>query len=112
MGNLSILAVLALAALLEAGGDALIRSGLHAPMLAVRLGFLAVGCVVLFSYGVTVNLAPWDFGKLLGVYVALFFVVAQAINYFGFGMAPTMPIYIGGSLIVAGGLVMTFWRVS
>jgi small multidrug resistance family-3 protein len=112
MGNLSILAVLALAALLEAGGDALVRSGLHAPALATRIGFMAAGCAVLFAYGVTVNLPPWDFGKLLGVYVTLFFIVAQAINYFGFGVAPTLPIYAGGALIIAGGLVMTFWRAS
>lgn len=112
MGNLSVLLILAVAALLEAGGDALVRTGLHGPTLATRAGYMAVGCAVLFAYGVTVNLPPWDFGKLLGVYVALFFVVAQLINYFGFGMQPTLPIYAGGILIVSGGLVMTFWRVS
>ena len=72
MNNLTILLVLILAALLEAGGDALARSGLHAAALPVRLGFFAVGAVVLFSYGITVNLPNWDFGRLLASMSCLF----------------------------------------
>ena len=68
-----------------------------------------LGAAVLFSYGITVNAPPWDFGRLLGVYVTLFFLVAQAINWFGFGLQPTLPIIIGGTLIIAGGLTITFW---
>jgi hypothetical protein len=110
MKSVAILVVLALAATLEAGGDALVRSGLHASALASRIGFLAAGATILFAYGVSVNLPPWDFGRLLGVYVALFFVVAQFINFFAFGMKPGLPIYLGGLLIISGGLVITFWR--
>jgi hypothetical protein len=110
VGNFAILALLTFAAVLEAGGDALVRAGLHAPALVSRIGFMAVGAVVLFTYGVSVNLPPWDFGRLLGVYVALFFVVAQLINLFAFGMKPGLPIYLGGLLIVSGGLLITFWR--
>jgi small multidrug resistance family-3 protein len=110
VANLGILGLLTLAAILEAGGDALVRSGLHAPALSTRIGFMLAGAVVLFSYGVSVNLPPWDFGRLLGVYVALFFVVAQLINLFAFGIKPPLPIYCGGLLIVAGGLLITFWR--
>ena len=109
MGNLGILAVLTLAAAMEAGGDALVRTGLHGAGLA-RVGFFAAGAVVLFTYGVTVNAPPWDFGRLLGIYVALFFVVAQIINFFAFGVRPGAPIFAGGALIVAGAMVMTFWR--
>ena len=50
--------------------------GLHGASLCARLAFLAAGAIVFFAYGVTVNLPPWDFGRLLGVYVALFFLVA------------------------------------
>jgi len=110
MNNLAILFVLTLAAAMESGGDALVRSGLHAPSLPSRIGFMAAGAVVLFAYGVTVNLPPWDFGRLLGVYVALFFVVAQAINLLAFGIRPSLPIYLGGLLIISGGMMITFWR--
>ncbi len=110
MNNFSILVVLTLAAVLEAGGDALARTGLHAHALGMRMGFFALGAAVLFSYGITVNLPNWDFGRLLGVYVALFFVVAQVINLAAFGVRPSLPILCGGVLIVAGGLLMTFWK--
>lgn len=111
MKNLGILALLTLAAMLEAGGDALVRSGLHAPVPGNRIGFMAAGAVVLFAYGVSVNSPPWDFGRLLGVYVALFFLMAQLINLFAFGIKPAPPIYFGGLLIISGGLLITFWRV-
>jgi hypothetical protein len=75
-----------------------------------RLGVMALGGAVLFAYGVTVNVPPWDFGRLLGVYVTLFFIVAQLINWLAFGLRPTAPILVGGALIVAGGLTITFWR--
>ncbi len=110
MNNLSILLLLTLAAALESGGDALARTALHAHALPVRAGFFCAAALVLFIYGVTVNLPPWDFGRLLGVYVSLFFVVAQLINLFAFGVRPDLPIVAGGALIVAGGLLMTFWK--
>lgn len=110
MGNVSILLVLAIAAGLEAGGDALVRNGLHTPFGVARFGFMAAGAAVLFAYGITVNLPPWDFGRLLGVYVVLFFLAAQLINFFIFGHGPAASIYVGGGLILTGGLVITLWR--
>jgi small multidrug resistance family-3 protein len=97
---------------LEAGGDALVRVGLHASASLPRIGFLAAGAAVLFAYGVTVNTPSWDFGRLLGVYVTLFFVAAQAINYFAFNVQPGLPIFVGGALIIAGGLLITFWHTA
>jgi drug/metabolite transporter superfamily protein YnfA len=102
--------LLLLAAVLEAGGDALVRVGLHSPGIGVRIAFFVAGAVVLFAYGMAVNSPPWDFGKLLGVYVTLFFVVAQVINLAFFHVRPDMSIYVGGALIVAGGLVITLWQ--
>jgi drug/metabolite transporter (DMT)-like permease len=104
--------VLAIAAALEAGGDAIVRKGLHASSTQSRVGLFALGAAVLFAYGVAVNSPPWDFGKLLGIYVTLFFVVAQIVNLIFFGARPDPPIFVGGALIIAGGLVITFWRAS
>lgn len=101
--------ILLLAALLEAGGDALVRHGLGASG-GTRLAFFATGALVLFAYGLTVNAPAWDFGKLLGIYVTLFFVVAQAINLVVFHVRPDLPVLIGGALIVSGGLLITLWR--
>jgi hypothetical protein len=108
--NIGFLFLLLLAAVLKADGDALVRHGLHARVVAVRGALFGLGAAVLFAYGLVVNSPPWDFGRLLGVYVALFFVVAQVINWVGFGVRPTMPILVGGALIAAGGLTITFWR--
>ncbi len=109
MGTLAAYGLLFLAACLEAGGDALVRLGLHGNG-AARIGLFSVGAAVLFVYGLSVNAPPWDFGRLLGVYVTLFFVVAQALNFVLFGVKPDLSILFGGLLIVSGGVVMTVWR--
>lgn len=108
MGTLAAYGLLLLAACLEAGGDALVRLGLHSHQgIVARSGMFLAGAVVLFIYGLSVNAPPWDFGRLLGVYVTLFFIVAQGLNFVMFGVRPDLPILVGGALIVSGGLVMT-----
>jgi drug/metabolite transporter superfamily protein YnfA len=102
--------LLLLAAALEAGGDALVRLGLQSSAVGSRAAFFATGALVLFAYGLAVNGPPWDFGRLLGVYVTLFFLIAQILNLIVFGVRPPLPIYVGGSLIIAGGLLITLWR--
>jgi len=97
--------LLFLAAALEAGGDALVRKGLHGTASA-RAAFLPAGAILLFAYGCLVNTPPWDFGRLLGVYVVFFFLLAQAIGWILFGQAPTTGTLVGGCLIVAGGIVV------
>jgi hypothetical protein len=103
-------AVLALAAFLEVSGDACFQSGLYRSSGSSRTMWFVAGTLVLASYGLFVNLPQWDFGKLLGVYVALFFVVAQIVAKVRFQQSPTLPILAGGTLIVAGGLLITFWK--
>jgi drug/metabolite transporter superfamily protein YnfA len=101
------LLILFVAALLEAGGDALVRRGLHTNMGLARVLFFLVGAAVLFSYGYVVNSPPWKFGDLLGMYVVLFFISAQLISYFVFGTTPGKPLVVGGAFIVAGGLIIS-----
>jgi small multidrug resistance family-3 protein len=96
-------ALLALAAFLEVGGDALIR-------LWLREGSatgLVLGGAALVAYGLMVNALRWDFGRLLGVYIAVFFVVSQAAAVLIFREPLRWPTLAGGALIVLGGLVMT-----
>jgi hypothetical protein len=102
--------VLVIAASLEVFGDACFQSGLYKSTGTTRVVWFCAGIAVLAGYGLFVNLPQWDFGKLLGVYVALFFVVAQVVAKVRFGQEPTPPIYVGGALIVAGGVVITFWK--
>ena len=102
--------VLVIAASLEVFGDACFQSGLYRSTGSAKALWFCGGVAVLAGYGLFVNLPQWDFGKLLGVYVALFFVVAQIVAKVRFHQTPTTPIYAGGALIVAGGLVITFWK--
>ncbi len=100
------LGFLLLAALLEAGGDAVVRAGIHTPHSGLRWGLMACGAVMLFCYGYTVNAPRWDFGRLLGIYIVFFFLIAQIISWLAFGQRPSAALLIGGALIVAGGVVI------
>lgn len=107
---LGALGFLAAAAFLEAFGDSFFQAAFYHATGWGRLTAVIAGAVVLVAYGATVNLPRWDFGRLIGVYIAFFFLMAQILNKIRFGHAPTAPIYAGGALIVAGGLLMAFWQ--
>lgn len=102
--------LLLMAALLEAGGDALLRKALLDSAGPARVAFFVIGAVVLFGYGIFVNLAPLEFGQLIGLYIATLFVMWQLINFVLFRDLPTLPILAGGTLIVVGGLIVSFWK--
>jgi hypothetical protein len=106
MASMTILLLL-LSALLEAGGDALVRAGLKSPA-GIRVGLLLAGGVVLFAYGCVVNGPNWDFGKLLGVYVVFFFVIAQVLSWAVFHQPPGRGVLLGGACIVLGGAIVAF----
>jgi small multidrug resistance family-3 protein len=95
-----------LAAVFEAGGDAIVRVALHTSAIWLRALLLVLGAAILFSYGYLVNAPAWDFGKLLGLYVVFFFVIAQNVSWLVFNQPPGPSVVIGGALIVSGGLVI------
>ena len=103
-------AVLGVAAFLEVLGDSFFQSGLYRASGATRALFFVLGTLVLALYGLSVNTPRWDFGRLLGIYVVLVFVMAQNIGKVRFHQSPTLPIYVGGSLMVAGGILIAFWQ--
>ncbi len=92
------------AAVLEVGGDAVIRKGLRGSAWT----YIVLGCFMLAVYGIVVNLVRWDFSKLLGVYVAVFAIVSVLAGRFFFGdnVAPTT--WVGVGMIAAGGLIVQF----
>lgn len=101
---------LIVATTLEVSGDALIRKTIYEYSGVMRIGFGLIGILLLFGYGFFLNLAPVEFGEVVGLYIATLFVVWQIINYITFKTLPTLPILVGGSLIVLGGLIVTFWK--
>jgi len=109
MTPLLTLLVLVGAAILEASGDALVRRGMDSPAGIMRPLLMVLGGVVLFAYGYTVNAPRWHFGRLLGIYVPLLFVIAQATAWVALRERPSPAILIGGALIVSGGAVIWLW---
>ena len=112
IGILQTLAVLIAATWLEVSGDAVVRIALYkyAGVTGIRLGLFALGAVFLFGYGTFLNLAPLRFGQVAGLYIATLFVVWQIINFIFFRTPPTLPILAGGTLILMGGLIVSFWK--
>jgi small multidrug resistance family-3 protein len=103
---------LLLAATLEVLGDSFFQSGLHrATGLARILPFIA-GAAALILYGVMVNLPRLNFGKLLGVYAAFIFLVAQIVAWLRFSEVPSPRILLGGSFILVGGAIIGLGRFS
>ncbi len=100
------LLILALAGFLEVYGDSSFQTALHRSSGTKRVLAFLGGAACLAAYGLVVNTPRWDFGKLLGIYVVFFFLVAQGINWVRFGQSPTLPAVMGGSLIVAGGVII------
>jgi drug/metabolite transporter superfamily protein YnfA len=98
---LKILGILILAAALEVGGDALVRIGLGG-----RTYFIAAGGITLLLYGILVNKSGLDFNRLMGIYIAIFFLVSQVISFIVFKQIPDDRMLLGGGFIVAGGLVI------
>lgn len=102
MKNSIVTLILIGCAILEVGGDAVIRRGLqgrHA--LAVALGFVILG-----SYGLLVNLVPLDFSRLLGAYVGFFALVSVLGGRFVFREAVPPSTWVGLTLVLAGSFVI------
>jgi small multidrug resistance family-3 protein len=100
-----ILVYLALAALLEVSGDFLMRMGLGGPRWA-----LVAGAAALATYGVLVNQPAWAFGRTLGLYIVVFFMASQLVAFLVAGERPSASLWLGGCLIVAGGVVIHLGR--
>ena len=92
---------LTLAAVLEVSGDFLMRMGLGGR----RSGFVA-GALALAAYGLLVNQPTWGFGRTLGLYIVVFFIVSQAVAFLASGEHPTPSLWLGGALVVLGGLII------
>ena len=94
------------AAILEVGGDAVVRKGLRGSNLAIIL----FGCATLGAYGVLVNTVRWDFSKLLGVYVAVFALVSVVSGRFVFKEDVPVTTWLGLLVIICGGMIIQFGK--
>jgi small multidrug resistance family-3 protein len=98
------------ATILEAAGDAVIRKSIHSDQPATKIGLYLIGAISLALYGTCLNLAPVEFAEVVGLYIALLFVMFQISNYVFFSAVPDLPVAVGGVLIITGGLLVAFWK--
>jgi small multidrug resistance family-3 protein len=69
--------------------------------------WLLVGALGLTAYGFVVNTNRLiDFGRLMGLYIAVFVVVSQVLSVIFFGERPSPSLLLGGLLIIGGGIVI------
>jgi hypothetical protein len=101
---------LMLATSLETFGDAIVRIGIGQTAWLPRSALFLGGAILLFGYGLSLNLAPIEFSRVVGLYIATLFIVWQVVNFIVFRTLPDVPILTGGALIVGGGLIVTFWN--
>jgi small multidrug resistance family-3 protein len=112
MSSLQAVAFLIAATIFEVSGDAIVRIALynHPGVTAIRIGLFLLGAVLVFGYATFLNLAPLEFREVVGLYIATLFIVWQVINFAFFRTLPTLPVLAGGTLIVVGGAVVSFWK--
>ena len=100
---MQMIALLLIAAALEIGGDAAVRRGL----LQSTWPWVFGGATMLIGYGLAVNFnRSIDFGRLMGLYIAVSFLVSQLVSVTLFAERPSPSLIAGGVLIVAGGVVI------
>ena len=104
------LVFLLIATVVEVSGDAVVRMGLNSHVTIVRAGLFLIGAALLFGYGLFLNLAPLEFGQVVGLYIATLFIVWQIMNFVFFRAVPTLPILVGGIFVIVGGGIITFWK--
>lgn len=108
--GIPVVILLLTATILEVSGDAVVRMAIYGHGGLPRLALFVAGAALLFGYGTFLNLAPLQFGQVVGLYLATLFVVWQVINFVVFRAVPTLPVVVGGVLVVAGGAIVTFWN--
>ena len=110
LADMPVLAFLLVATALEVAGDAIIRKSLVEHAGPARIALFLLGTVLVAGYATFLNLAPLEFGQVVGLYIATLFVMWQIITFIFFRTVPTLPILAGGVLIVVGGLIVSFWK--
>ncbi|HKQ09933.1 MAG TPA: hypothetical protein VJS85_01980 [Rhizomicrobium sp.] len=110
LADMPVLAFLIAATALEVAGDAIIRKSLFEYAGPARIALFLLGTALVAGYATFLNLAPLEFGQVVGLYIATLFVMWQIITFLFFRTLPTAPILAGGVLIVAGGLIVSFWK--
>jgi small multidrug resistance family-3 protein len=108
--SVPVLVLLLIATTLEASGDAIVRMAIYNHVGRIRIALFLAGAALLLGYASFLNVSTLDFRHVVGLYIATLFVVWQVINVIVFRSFPTMPILVGGTLVIAGGAIISLWK--
>lgn len=108
--SVPVLVLLLIATTLEASGDAIVRMAIYNHVGRIRIALFLAGAALLLGYASFLNVSTLDFRHVVGLYIATLFVVWQVINVIVFRSFPTMPILVGGALVIVGGAIISFWK--
>jgi hypothetical protein len=75
MIDVRLFALLVVATNLETIGDAIVRMGISETAWVLRSGLFVAGALLVFGYGFSLNLAPVEFSRVVGLYIATLFVM-------------------------------------
>jgi hypothetical protein len=81
---------LIVATTLETFGDAIVRLGIRQDAWLPRTGLFMAGAILLFGYGLSLNIPPIEFNRVVGLYIATLFVVWQIVNLIVFRTGPEL----------------------
>lgn len=110
MQGLKVFLFVLMATIFESVGDAVVRVAITSSVIPTRVALFGVGFLLLSLYGTALNLAPVEFATVVGLYITLLFIMFQVVNFVMFRVTPSLPVIIGGTLIIAGGLIITFFN--
>ncbi len=86
--NVKVFLFLIIATTLETFGDAIVRIGIGQTTWLPRGALFAAGAFLLFGYGLSLNLAPIEFNRVVGLYITTLFIVWQIVNLIVFRSPP------------------------
>jgi small multidrug resistance family-3 protein len=110
MDKIALLEFLIIATSLEAIGNSVLRLGINQNQWMARSLLFVAGAILLFGYSLSVNLAPVDFNRVVGLYISMLFIMWQVVSFVVFQVTPVAPVIVGGLLIVVGGAIVTLWK--
>ena len=110
--SVPVLVLLLIATTLEASGDAIVRMAIYNHVGRIRIALFLAGAALLLGYASFLNVSTLDFRHVVGLYIATLFVVWQVINVIVFRSFPTMPILVGGALVIVVGSIISFCKTA
>src|SRR5438874_9665635 len=96
----------------EVSGNAVVRRSIYNQVGIARLGLMLAGAALLFGIRASSQPSAGRVSSRGGTLYRYSFRNLADHQFHCFRTLPNLPVSPGGTLIVAGGLIVTFWRAT